>query len=156
MKHTRIILAAVAAIAAASQACAQTVTLPQVRNAGGANVPSTAAVLIDPSGIAISATNPLATTMAAPSTAAIDRGAIVGTTAVTLMPANANRRGYAIQNQSTTASCYVSGLATATADYRSLIIGPGGYYDTPITHVGLGAISIICTAASTSVYAREW
>lgn len=84
-----------------------------------------------------------------------DRGAIVGTTAVTLIPANTSRRWFSVQNQSGSASCYISGQATATADYHSLLIGPGALYETPPTHVGTGVISIVCTAAGTSVYARE-
>lgn len=85
-----------------------------------------------------------------------NRGATVGTTAVTLAAANPSRRGFAIQNQSTTASCYVSTIGTATADFNALWIGPGAYYETPPTHTGTGAISVICTAAGTAVYAREW
>lgn len=87
--------------------------------------------------------------------AAIDRGAAIGTTAVTLMPANANRRGFAVQVQSTSASCYLNGQATATADLHSLQVGPGGYFETA-TNVGTGALSIVCTGAATPVFAREW
>lgn len=86
---------------------------------------------------------------------ATDRGVVVGTSAVTLMAANATRKGMSLQNQSSTASCYINGITTATADYHSLLIGPGGYFE-PDHHIGAGAISIICSAASTSVYAREW
>jgi hypothetical protein len=84
-----------------------------------------------------------------------DRGQIVGGSAVQLMAANSARRGFSIQNQSTTASCYINGTAVATADYHSLLVGPGGFYE-PDHHVGTGAISVICTAASTPVYSREW
>lgn len=85
-----------------------------------------------------------------------NRGASVGTTAVTLAAANSSRRGFAVQNQSTTASCYVSTIGTATADFNALWIGPGAFYETPSTHTSTGAISVICTAAATPVYAREW
>ena len=88
--------------------------------------------------------------------APVNRGATVGTTAVTLAAANPSRRGFAIQVQSTTASCYVSTIATATADFNALLVAPGAYYETPPTHTGAGAISVICTAAGTAVYAREW
>lgn len=84
-----------------------------------------------------------------------DNGAVVGTTAMTLIPANPARRGFSIQNQSTTASCYINGSAAATADYHSLQIGPGGYFE-PDHHVTTGNLSIICSAAGTSVYARSW
>lgn len=111
----------------------------------------------------VSAANPLPVSSAGGGTtdtvvksASVDRGASVGTTAVTLMPANAARRGFQIQNQSASASCYISGLAAATADWHSLLIAPGAYYETPPTHVGTGAISIVCTAAGTPVFAREF
>ena len=100
-------------------------------------------------------THPLPVDTVAKSTAT-DRGAVVGTSAVTLMAANTSRRGMAIQNQSASATCYISGQATATADYHSLMIPAGGYYETSPTHTGTGAISAICSAASTSLYAREW
>lgn len=86
---------------------------------------------------------------------ATDRGGLIGTSAVTIMAANATRRGFSVQNQSASASCYINGTRTATADYHSLVVGPTGYFE-PDHHVGTGAISIICTAASTPVYAREW
>lgn len=88
---------------------------------------------------------------------ATDRGAVVATanTAQQLMAANSARRGIAIQNQSS-GDCYISGQGTATADYHSLKIPSGGYYESPSTHVGTGAISIICTVANASIYAREW
>jgi hypothetical protein len=86
---------------------------------------------------------------------ATDRGAVIGTTAVTLMAANPTRKSFSLQNQSATASCYINGTTTATADYHSLLVGPGGYFE-PDHHVGTGAISVVCSAAATSVYAREW
>lgn len=85
-----------------------------------------------------------------------NRGASVGTSAVQLMASNTARRGFAIQNQSATASCYFSGIGTATADFNALLLPPGAYFETPNTHVNTGAISIICTGAATPVYAREW
>lgn len=87
---------------------------------------------------------------------AVDRGVSAGTTATALMPANPARRGFAVQNQSAASDCYISGQAGATADYHSLKIPAGSYYESPGTHVGTGAISIVCTAAATPVYAREW
>ena len=86
----------------------------------------------------------------------IDRGGIFGITATQLLPANPARRGFSIQVQSASASCYISGQAAATADYHSLQIVGSSYYETPGTHVGTSTVSIICTAPSTSVYAREW
>jgi hypothetical protein len=88
---------------------------------------------------------------------ATDRGAVVTTaaTAQQLMASNTARRGFAIQNQSAGA-CYISGTATATQDFHSLRIDAGAFYETPPTHTGTGAVSIICAVASASVYAREW
>lgn len=110
----------------------------------------------DGSCAAIASDNPLPVDTVIRLTAA-DRGAIVTTagTAQQLMAANASRRGFAIQNQSTGA-CYINGQASATQDYRSLLIPAGGFYDTPPTHVGTGAISIVCAVANAPVYAREW
>ncbi|QCB41035.1 hypothetical protein E5673_01335 [Sphingomonas sp. PAMC26645] len=85
---------------------------------------------------------------------AVDRGAIVGTSATILIAANANRRGFSIQPQSG-ASCYINGTTAATADYHSLLIAGGQLYETPDNYSGTGAISIICTSSSTPVYARE-
>ncbi len=89
--------------------------------------------------------------------AAADRGAIVTAagTAQQLMAANAARRGFSIQNQSSGA-CYISGQATASADYHSLLIAAGAYYETSPAHVDTRAISVVCTVAGSSVYAREW
>ncbi|WP_404713206.1 hypothetical protein [Sphingomonas sp. MMS24-J13] len=89
-----------------------------------------------------------------PQLSTTDRGGTFGTSAAQLMPANASRHFVVVQVQSTTASCYINGTTTATADYHSLQIVAGAYYESA-THVGTGAISIICTGASTSVYARE-
>ena len=88
--------------------------------------------------------------------AAVDRGLVAGTTALTLMPANLARRGFVVQNQSASATCYISGQATATVDYHSLLIAAGAYYETSPTHVGSGAVSIICTAANVPIYSREF
>ena len=87
---------------------------------------------------------------------AVDRGGLFGTSAAQLMPANASRHGFSVQNQSGGASCYISGQGTATADFHALKVDAGVYYENPSSHVGTAAISIICTGASTSVYAREW
>lgn len=86
-----------------------------------------------------------------------DRGLVVTTagTAQQMMPANTSRRGYVIQNQSSGA-CYISTIATATQDFHSLLIAAGVYYETPPTHVAMGAVWIICAVSSASVYAREF
>lgn len=78
-----------------------------------------------------------------------------GGTAQQLMAANANRRGFVLQNQSS-GDLYINGLATATADNNSLKIGAGGYYETPVHHVGTGAISIIGATAGAAYFCREF
>lgn len=88
--------------------------------------------------------------------AATDRGATVGTTALTLMAANTARRGMAVQVQSATANCWINGAAAATADFHSLKIPANTYYESAPTHSVTGAISIVCDTAATAVYAREW
>jgi hypothetical protein len=89
--------------------------------------------------------------------AATDRGTVVATagTAQQLMAANSTRRGFSVQNQSSGA-CYINGSAAATQDYHSLLIAAGSYFETKDSHVGTGAISIVCAVANASEYAREW
>ena len=86
---------------------------------------------------------------------AADRGGLFGTTAATLMAANASRRGFAVQVQSG-GPCYLNGTASATADYHGLQITTGSLYETKDSHTGQGAVSIICSAANAAVYSREW
>ncbi|WP_454278978.1 hypothetical protein [Sphingomonas sp. Marseille-Q8236] len=111
-------------------------------------------VQIDKTGTAIDATNPLPVTVILPQVTAISRSGIFGTTATQLMPANPTRRFIQVQVQNS-ATCYISGLSAATADQNSLLLPGGGQLFESSTHVTSGAISIICSAASTPVYARE-
>lgn len=107
--------------------------------------------------------SPLAVDTVVRSTSA-DRGGVLTTanTAVTLVPANANRRGLAIQNRnapgaySSATSVFVNCLSTATADYRSLEVPAGALYETPVHHTGTGACSLISGTANTPVYIREF
>ena len=54
----------------------------------------------------------------------------------------------------------MSGGATATADFNSLLIPAGGLYESQPQHVGTGAISVICPGATSTApvpfYAREF
>ena len=89
-----------------------------------------------------------------------NRGAsFTSSAAVTLMAANTSRRGLQIQNQGSS-SCYLNGLATATADFNSLLIPAGGLYESLPQHTTQGAVSVICPSATSSspvpVYAREF
>ena len=86
-------------------------------------------------------------------------GAIAtGGLAQDLMPANTDRNGWLIQNQSTTALYLqargVDGASVATADPSSLLIPPGGYYEPP--KITLEAVSIIGAATGQAFFAEEW
>ncbi|MGU3386938.1 hypothetical protein ACLBYG_20675 [Methylobacterium sp. D53M] len=78
-----------------------------------------------------------------------------GGTAQQLMAANASRRGFVVQNQSS-GDLYVNGLGTATADQNSLKIAAGDFYETSVQHVGTGAVSIIGATTGQAFYAREY
>lgn len=106
-------------------------------------------------GVLVSPATPLPVDPVARATAT-DRGAVVGIAATTLMPANPARRGFVIQNQSASATVYLSVQGAATTDWHSLMLPPGAIHETPAHHVGTGAISIISTAAATPVHAREF
>ena len=106
-------------------------------------------------GVLVSAATPLPVETVARASS-VDRGALVGTAAVTLMPANPARRGFVVQNQSPSVTVYLSGLGAATADWHALMLPPGATYESPAHHVGTGALSAIATAAGTPVYAREF
>jgi len=88
---------------------------------------------------------------------ATDRGGTItaGGTAQQLMAANAARRGYSVQNQST-GDIYINAMTTATIDYHSLKIPAGSLYETTSTHVGPGAVSIIGATTGQAYYAREF
>lgn len=88
---------------------------------------------------------------------AVDRGGTItaGGTAQQMMAANANRRGYSVQNQST-GDLYINALAAATIDYHSLKIPAGSLYESPPNHVGPGAISIIGATTAQAYYSREF
>jgi hypothetical protein len=79
---------------------------------------------------------------------------VTANTSATLTAANPARRGFSVQNQ-TSGACYLSGLATATADFHSLLIPAGSLYESKDSHVGTGALSVICSAAG-GVYGRQW
>lgn len=148
---------ALAALALAFPAQAQTVTVSTPTPVNSSGQPTTvgktfiinpdgtvgagAYVVIQPKGIAVPA----------------DRGLSVATagTAQQLMAANTSRRGYSIQNQSS-GSIYINETGTATADFHSLMIPAGGFYETPLSYVGTGAVSIISSVSAAPVYAREW
>lgn len=104
---------------------------------------------------AVSGSAPYSLTLSAAATVA-NGAAVTSNGGQPLMALNAARRGYKIQNQHATADIYINAQATATADYHSLKIPAGSYYESQPGHVDTGAVSIISTVASAPVYAREW
>ncbi len=75
--------------------------------------------------------------------------------AVQLAPVNTSRRGLSYQNQSS-AAAYVSSIATATADFHSLLLNAGDYFESSPQHVGTGTIYAIGTTYGQPIYAREF
>lgn len=125
-------------------AALNTKTPTQGQKVKGGSVPVTLASDHDPIDTVIKAT-------------AASRSTSAGVAATVLMPLNAARRGFSVQNQHATAKIYINGSGTAVvADGSSLMIGPGQYFESNPTHSGGGAISIISDTAATPVYAREW
>ena len=76
-------------------------------------------------------------------------------TAQTFMAANATRRAWSLQNQST-GDLYVNCSSTATLDYHSLKVPAGALYESSTTHVGTGACSIIGATTGQAFYARQF
>jgi hypothetical protein len=109
----------------------------------------------------IEAADPPAAIAAAPMKAiAVGRsGALAAAaTAQDLTPANPDRAGWLIQNQSA-ANLYVrskgaAGATLATMDGESLIVPPGGYYEPP--KITPHALSIIGVVAAQTFFAEEW
>ncbi|MDB5687864.1 MAG: hypothetical protein JWR77_2453 [Rhizorhabdus sp.] len=81
MKNTMAALALLALPLVMTPAFGQVVTLPQVKNAAGQNVPAVAAVLTNPDGSPFSSSNPLPTSP--PSAAAATSTPLTGTSAIT-------------------------------------------------------------------------
>ena len=101
---------------------------------------------------------PLQTTP--PKVAATSRSSTVttGGTAQDLMPANAARNGWCIQNQSTgdlrIRSKGSAGSNVATLDQNSLLLPAGAYYEAP--HASPHAFSVIGATTGQAFFATEW
>lgn len=174
--HLRLILAAAFAVGLASAAQAQVaqviatcgagVTLPA--GPGGKLFQDTAGLLcINASPATTAGTSggtaqsvqgvnggvPQATTIRAAGT---NRSATIGTTAVTLMPANASRQGWKIKNDST-GDLWINfdATATATAGGGNIKIVAGGYLTSEPGFIETGAMSAIGSAAGLAITARE-
>ena len=98
----------------------------------------------------------IATDTVVKSTATSRSGTIAaGGTAQSFMAANAARRGFTIQNQSS-GDLFINGLAAAAPDGSSLKVEAGAIYETGAHHVGTGALSIYGATTGQIFYAREF
>jgi hypothetical protein len=78
-----------------------------------------------------------------------------GNTAQQLAAANASRKGYWIQNNST-GDLWLSDLTTAVMSQPSLKLVAGAYYESPLHGCSGSALSIIGATTGQSFSAREW
>ena len=95
-------------------------------------------------------------TAAAVRSAGTNRSATVGTSAVVLMPANPNRAGWKVKND-TTGDIWINfdGAASAVAGGGNIKIPAGGYLASEPRFIETGAISVIGSAAGLNITARE-
>lgn len=105
----------------------------------------------------VTATTPLPSTIVGNQVTATDKSGTItaGGSAQTLMAANANRRGFSIQNNSN-GDLWFSGLAAAVQSQPSMRIASGALFETPAHAVGTTAISIIGATTGQAFTAREW
>lgn len=106
--------------------------------------------------LASAAGNPVDPNASVP-VAGTNRSATVGTTAVTLMPANTARRGWKVKND-TASDIWISfdGTATAAAGSGNFKIPAGGFAASEPGFVETGAMSAIGSAAGLAITAREY
>jgi hypothetical protein len=78
-----------------------------------------------------------------------------GGTAQTLMAANTGRRGFSVQNLSS-GDLWISDVGTAAASQPSMKILPDQVYESALTGVPRGAISIYGATTGQAFMAREW
>jgi hypothetical protein len=69
--------------------------------------------------------------------------------------ANAVRRGFSIQNQSS-GDLWFSTLAAAVQSQPSIKLSAGAYYETPPGGAGTGAISVIGATTGQAFAGRQW
>lgn len=82
-----------------------------------------------------------------------------GSTAQTLAVANADRKGYRVQNLSMTASLFINDTgadAVTTSDGASMTLLPGAYYESPAGGVSVAAISVNGPVTGQAFAAAEW
>lgn len=88
---------------------------------------------------------------------AVYRGGTIttGGTSQQLMAANPARRGFSVQNQSTT-DLYIKVGQTATTSNVSLRLSPGQFYETQPQHVSPSMVHIIGATTGQAFYATEF
>jgi len=77
-----------------------------------------------------------------------------GGTAQPLMAANAARKGFSVQNNSTE-NLTISATGTASAN-SGIVIPPGALYEAPVNGIPTTAISIFGATTGSRFDAREW
>lgn len=89
--------------------------------------------------------------------AAVYRGGTIATggTSQQLLAANVARRGFSVQNQSTT-DLFIKVGQTATTTNVSLRLSPGQFYETQSQHVSTSAVNIIGATTGQAFYATEF
>ncbi len=102
-------------------------------------------------------TNGTQRTIVAAAVVKTNRSSVIATGGVAqdLAPANAARRGYQVYNMSSN-DLWISEVGSASAGIGSIKIAPGGYYDSPITGVTSGAISIFGATTNDAFTAWEF
>jgi hypothetical protein len=78
-----------------------------------------------------------------------------GGTAQNAAAANASRRGFQLQNNST-GDLWFSTIATAVQSQPSFKLPPGAYYESPPFGGGVGAISIVGATTGQAFTGREY
>lgn len=78
-----------------------------------------------------------------------------GGTAQTIAASNSNRRGFWIQNVSTS-DIWISSIGTAAASQPSIKIPPNALYEMPSHGVSTGAVSLFGAVTGQAFSAREW
>lgn len=89
----------------------------------------------------------------------VDRSGIIasGGTAEEVAPANSNRAGFWLQNQSTS-DLWLNpdGTATASAAPPNIRLSAGAYYEMPPNSAFTGAITVFGAKSGQVFAAREW
>jgi hypothetical protein len=83
-------------------------------------------------------------------------GTTTGGVSQEFAPANAARRGFAIQAPATAALWVNKFGVAASADPACLMIPAGGLYESPPGGGGVAAINVFCATDALDFYGEEW